>query len=71
MNVPDGNSSTSIDVRYTQVFSDVPTSSLFGMGKDPSREPSGTENTSTIICTGGLLYETYPFQVTESVRVAF
>lgn len=71
MNVPDGKSSTWIDVRYIQVFSDLHTSSIFGIGKDPSREPSGREKTSTIICSGGLLNETYPFQVTESVRVAF
>ena len=42
-----------------------------GMGKVPSREPSGSKNTETIICSGGILYETYPFQVAENVKEPF
>jgi hypothetical protein len=71
MNVPDGKSSTLRGVRYIQVFSDLHTSFNLGSGKVPSREPFGAKNTETIICSGGILYETYPFQVTESIREAF
>ena len=70
MNVPDGKALTSTEVSYLQTFSDLHIS-VFGIGKDPSRDPSGTENTPTIICSGGLLNEPYPCQVTESVRLVF
>jgi hypothetical protein len=43
MNVPGKKSSPSIDVRYTQVSADGQTGTVFGMEKDPSRDPSGTE----------------------------
>jgi hypothetical protein len=43
MNEPAGKSSTSTDVRYSQVFSDLHISSVPGIVKDPSREPSITE----------------------------
>jgi hypothetical protein len=71
MNVPDGKSSYFTDVRYIQAFSDVHTPFSLGMGKVPSREPSGSKKTETIICSGGILYETYPFQVAENVREPF
>jgi hypothetical protein len=60
-----------IDVRYIQVFSDSHILFNLGIGKDPSCEPFDIKNASTIICPGGVLYETYPFQVAERMRVAF
>jgi hypothetical protein len=38
---------------------------FFGMEKDPSRDPSGTENTLTIISSGGMAKISYLFQVTK------
>ena len=70
MNIPDGKARIPTEVWYTQVFSDLLTSSTFGIGNDPSRDPSGTENTSTIMCSGGLLNDPWPYQVTDSVRLA-
>jgi hypothetical protein len=41
---------------------------VFGMEKDPSRDPSGTENTRTIICSGGMAKLSYRFQMIKELE---
>jgi len=68
MNSPCGKLTELTGVLWAQVFPDPQGSVWRGTGKAPSRVPSATEKTSTIIYSGGGLKELYPFQVNRSMR---